>query len=527
MMSHPCTITKDQIWLPFACLAVGIAVLALLSSAFATNTSDLWGKAGERWSPRSRLPDFSHAGYHSGEKAIPTVRVKANVKDFGAKGDGKADDTQALRDAIAKAKGGAIFLPAGRYKIVSQLEIKKSNLVLRGAGPGSTVLFLSKSLGEILGEAPYWGGLIRVTGEKKGSKLANVVAVARRGDTRLRLSSAAAIRAGQMVRLRMTNPSDNSLGRHLYADQGALNAERRRWYAGRIVDWVVRVKSVEGGTVELVRPLRLDVRPEWKPQIWRHRPTVKEVGIENLTIEFPNAQYGGHHKEAGYHAVFFQDVFNSWVRNVTIVDGDTGIVISGGGYNTVADVTLKTRWRTGEKTSGETGHFGFCVTSLTQDNLITDCQVQTTFVHNLSVNAFANGNVYASITSQSGRFDHHGAAPYENLYTDIVLTDLAWDLFMSGGNRADEPSSGARTTFWNIQKGKGNFPGRIPTLPDGNAKFPQINIIGIDQWTTRKTAGEQWIEKWPGEQTRPTNLYEAQLEHRLRRKDDTPPQPHP
>ena len=504
-----------QLRIAFGPMTAVTIILLSFPAALASNFSDLWGKNGEQWNPRSRLPDFSYAGYHAGEEPIPTVPVKANVKDFGAKGDGLTDDTKALKDAIAKTSNGAIFIPEGRYKITDILEIKKPHVVLRGAGQESAVLFFARSLGEILGEAPYWGGILKVTGEKKGSKLADIVGGARRGDRMLRLSSAVSIRAGQMVRLRMRNPSDNSLGRHLYADKGSLNAERRRWYAGRIVDWAFEIKSVKGNAIELIRPLRLDVRPEWKPEIWRHSPTVREVGIENLTIEFPNAQYGGHHKEAGYHAILFQDAFNSWVRNVTIVDGDTGIVISGGGHNTVRDVTLKTRWRTGESTDGETGHFGFCVTGLTQDNLITDCELRTTFVHNLSVNAFANGNVYALITSGSGRFDHHGAAPYENLYTDIVLVDRAWDLFNSGGNRADEPSSGARTTFWNIRKTRGDFPSRIPRLPDGSAKFPQINIIGVDRWSTKKTAEEEWIERWLGEKTQPRNLYRAQLKRRL------------
>ena len=59
-------------------------------------TSDLWGQGGERWAGSSILPDFSYAGYHFGEQEIPTPQVKANVLNFGAKGDGKTDDTMAF-----------------------------------------------------------------------------------------------------------------------------------------------------------------------------------------------------------------------------------------------------------------------------------------------------------------------------------------------------------------------------------------------------------------------------------------------
>ncbi len=86
-------------------------------------TSALWGEHGELWTPKSRLPDFSFAGYHSGNVPIPNVPIKASVKEFGAKGDGQADDSQAFLDAIAAVSDGAVLIPAGRYKITRVLKI--------------------------------------------------------------------------------------------------------------------------------------------------------------------------------------------------------------------------------------------------------------------------------------------------------------------------------------------------------------------------------------------------------------------
>ena len=60
----------------------------LLSLIWAQEYSELWGATGEKWSSTSRLPDFSFAGYHSGEKPISTIPPTANVKSYGAKGDG-------------------------------------------------------------------------------------------------------------------------------------------------------------------------------------------------------------------------------------------------------------------------------------------------------------------------------------------------------------------------------------------------------------------------------------------------------
>ncbi len=64
--------------------------------------SELWGEKGERRDPRGRLPDFSYAGYHMGEKPIPDVPVRANVKKFGAKGDGEEAEAHHQRSARPK-----------------------------------------------------------------------------------------------------------------------------------------------------------------------------------------------------------------------------------------------------------------------------------------------------------------------------------------------------------------------------------------------------------------------------------------
>src|SRR5438552_2646599 len=56
------------------------------------STSTLWGTNGDRFEPSGPLTDWSYAGYHSGEEAPPSSFAQSrNVKDYGAKGDGKSD----------------------------------------------------------------------------------------------------------------------------------------------------------------------------------------------------------------------------------------------------------------------------------------------------------------------------------------------------------------------------------------------------------------------------------------------------
>src|SRR5262249_27613506 len=123
---------------------VGLTGIFLCLTANA-ETSDLWGASGERWTPQSRLPDFSYAGYHCGEAPLPNVPPGVSVKTFGAKGDGVADDTAAFLKAIKEAKS-AIEIPPGRYVITEILDIKRSGVVLRGAGPDKSILFFPKPL---------------------------------------------------------------------------------------------------------------------------------------------------------------------------------------------------------------------------------------------------------------------------------------------------------------------------------------------------------------------------------------------
>lgn len=71
--------------------------------------------------------------------ALSAQATIINVKDFGAKGDGKTDDTQAIQNAIDKAKlrnsGGVLYLPAGHYLISKTLILDRtSGLIVRGEG---------------------------------------------------------------------------------------------------------------------------------------------------------------------------------------------------------------------------------------------------------------------------------------------------------------------------------------------------------------------------------------------------------
>jgi hypothetical protein len=75
-----------------------------------------------------------------------------NVKDFGAVGDGVADDTTAIQAAINAAQGQngkyELFIPAGTYRCTSQLRISREiNIRGTGASPYTTGTLPSRGNG--------------------------------------------------------------------------------------------------------------------------------------------------------------------------------------------------------------------------------------------------------------------------------------------------------------------------------------------------------------------------------------------
>ncbi len=467
--------------------------------------SKLWGANGEEWTPASRLPDFSFAGYRCGEKPVPEIPVATDATKHGAKGNGSTDDTDAIQAAIDATPQGAVLLPAGRYVITRELTLRTGGVVLRGEGPGRTVLVCPKSLSEVHGAAlvdntkskwAFSGGFVTMRGSSHGSRAADVAEPAKRGDTAIVLSDASAFRPGDYIRLTMNNAA--SLGRYIHGDRfeaGEATFKERK----NFMDWVARVVAVEGTRVTLDRPLRLFLRPEWKPEAWTWQPGAEDMGVEDLSFEFPGVPKKAHLLEVGYNAIQMSGVVNGWVRNVEILDCDNGIIASGCRFCLVENVRFDNPRR-----KDPSGHHAMWATGAAQDCLFTRFQIATRFVHDLTVEGIATGNVSSGGRTEQLTCDHHCNAPYENLFTDLDAGDPS-RLYVCGGRGDRGPHTGIHTTFWNI-RGKGTF----AKPPD----WPRINLVAVgDTGGAAKGGSDAWIESlrdvWP------PDLHKAQQARRL------------
>ena len=492
-------------------------LLAALTLPVTAQTSELWGVNGERWDPRSRLPDFSFAGYHSGETPIPNVPRGVSVKEFGAKGDGQTDDTAAFLKALATVKNGAIEVPPGRYRITDILEIKRSRIVLRGAGPGKSVLVFPKPLNDI---KPNWGattagrptsnyswsgGFIWLKGNLGSQVLANITADAKRGDRTLRVSTAKNLRVGQRVEILETDTPENSLADQLYSGDAGDTSKLLGTTRASIVCHILKI---DGGTVEIDRPLRFDTKPEWQPRVLSFEPTVAESGVENLGFEFPLTPYAGHFTELGFNAVTFTGVADCWARNLRIANADSGI-FANGYFCTIQNVVYESA-RPPDRQFASTGHHGFGFEG--EDNLFTDFDFRTQFIHDITVDHNASGNVSAHGKGVDLCFDHHRRAVNENLFTDIDA-GAGTHLWRSSGGDALGKHAGARNTFWNIRAARAQA---YPPMDFGPAS---INLIAVatTQRSERNLNG-RWFEAIGPERVVPQDIHAAQLARRVGRK---------
>jgi hypothetical protein len=480
--------------------------------------SALWGENGEKWTPESRLPDFSFAGYHCGEKPPPEVEVATNVRTFGARGDGKTDDTEAFKMAIEATREGAILIPQGTYVLSDILWIKKPSIVLRGEGFGKTILHFTTELEDVLpnmskttGGRPtsgysWSGGFLWVKGADASEALSTIASEAKRGDHRLLLDKTAAVKAGDWVTVNMTDDAQKSLLTHIYSgDPGDI----KKIIEPITVQFASRIARVSGKQITLERPLRWDIRKGWNPVLRSFGSTVAEVGIEELAILFPVKPYRGHFTERGMNAIAMNGVSHCWVKNVRITNCDSGIFI-GGRFCTVDGLRID-----GTRTAsrGDTGHHGI---TLGQDCLIANFDVETKFIHDITFTNPQSGNVVKNGKGRNLSFDHHKRGPHENLVCNVDVGD-GDQIWRCGGGASLGKNCAARGTFWCVY-GKNNMP-----MPPEGFGPASLNIVGLK--TTAKPVTDpngKWIESIPPEELWPKDLHAAQLARRLQRGSNTP-----
>ena len=426
------------------------------------------------------LPDYSYAGYRWGEEPLPSPQETViRAVDHGVVPDDGQDDTAALRLVVAAASNESgwvvVELPAGEVELRNLLFIERGHLVLRGAGSGEGGTTLSipvpmremdqppvmETLTTYLIEndktapngayfSPYsWTGGVVWTRAPGGTPMPPNEPVAgaasgTRGAHSFTVESVGSIRPGDLVRLGWFSRegANGPLLQHLYGMTAGVDGARL-WESPDepLITQEVTVEAIDGLTVTVHEPLLHNLRPEWSA-VLAPETRLENVGIEGMRVVFPDVPYGGHHLEHGYNALYLTDLRDGWVRDVTFVNADSGIL-----SDRCANVTL-----TGIEVEGRMGHYGIHVGDV-QRVLLTDFETTAWEHHPVSFNTGSRQSVITHGRIVSPQLDQHRGANHSNLYDDLETVEPSDDLrvFEHGGAGYWGPTHGVANTFWNVR----------------------------------------------------------------------------
>lgn len=292
-----------------------------------------------------RILDFSGVGYRGqGVEALPEA-IPTVVTVTPTAGDDTASIQAAINQVAAMPLGadgyrGAVELGPGVYDIDSQLEIRASGVVLRGAGAGvgGTVLHGRNPLTG--GNNPNQRPLVRIYGNgsrsNTGSTSNLIDKVVPAGSRSFRVDTAAGLNVGDTVRIE--RPSTQAWIDALGMDNPPNNDPP--WQPGSMnVRYDRVITRIEGNRVFVDAPLANSFDQQYGGGTLRRYSwsgAIENVGIENLRGD--SDFDGPTDEDHAWEFIEIGDGQNSnraqhvWVRNITATHfGDSAVLVNPGG----------------------------------------------------------------------------------------------------------------------------------------------------------------------------------------------------
>lgn len=467
---------------------------------------------------QTELPDFSYAGYHFGEVAIPEVDHKIfDVTDFGAKPNDQKSDRAAIEKAVAAAKkngSGVVFFPKGRFLVnedndpKTSIVISAKNIVLRGSGSGEggTELYMKNYLPaknpKQLWTCPY---MFKVEGRGAENEVTTIVADAKRGDRTIQVKSAAAIRPGKWIIVRVKNNAQDLIEHDMCGCQ--LD---EKWTKikdqGIYVNEPHLVEKVKGKTVTLKAPLLHDVdkKHNWKVLTYAH---YEEVGVEDIAFVGNWHDDFVHHQDyihdGGYSMLQMHRIANGWVRNCRFTDANRACTISLGANVSVLNCEV----------TGNTGHNSISA-SASARTLIGCCNDAASTWHAPGVSSASIGTVLWRVNyTEHTSFETHASQPRATLFD---VTKGGFFLGRGGGARQNLPNHMEHLILWNFEEldeGEENF--EFWSSKTWFWKIIPPYVVGFHGAGTTFDESQIKVIESLHNPVLPASLYEAQLSLRL------------
>jgi len=350
-----------------------------------------------------RLVDWKSA-HQSFEFEYPELEI--NIMDYGAVGDGKTDDSQAITDAILSLEenGGTIYFPSGEYLLESRISLIEG-VVLRGNSSDSSILIFD------LNQIP--NNCISVS-KSQTAEFSNIDSGILKGSTKILCSS-----------------SEDFIGikyAEIIQDNGDWDIAPADW-AQNSVGQIIRIENVIGDTIIFNNPLRIDLSLELNPRI---RPIYP---IENCAIECLKIKRIDEPVEGAGSNINFNFATNCIVKGIES-DSSVGSHIS---VNYSTNIKVTGNYIHHAFTYDGAGTRGYGI-SLSQHS--GECYVANNIFrhlrHAMMIKTGSNGNIFAynysrepirtePIPDLSGDISFHGHYAFSNLFEGNIVQNIVID----------------------------------------------------------------------------------------------------
>mgnify|MGYP001574908723 CR=1 FL=1 len=484
-----------------------------------------------------RLPDFSYAGYHGGDKEIPAIETAESISSSGS------DDTAAIQKAVDEMKKpGALLLRAGTYIVTDEI-VLPPGAVLRGEGTNRTFIFVKTT--DFRSKAAIVGYHSAFTKQKRSvwsssepsqksfvdqniARGASVIPVARLAD----FPEGSWVVVKNEIRKSESNPLREEYN-GTSSDGGTL-LWPSDWVSFKFMRKVVRH---ENGSLVLDHGIRHLLQTRDFAQVMEAPDMGEEIGVEDLSIGFlkPDDHDTYHSltsagEKSSYHfarAVSFGNVRNGWIVRVAsyIPEGGVHLLSCGIGLEhskwiTVKDCVMQDPVNLGGGANG----YGFLIYGadecLVLNSTGIDCR------HNFMLTIAATGNVITGCTSVGSRYgdDSHQGLACENLIDDIRITapsaigaGFIWGIQNRGKTSAGAGQCGADNVFWRVFWDDNRFP-LISDQAEVNGSAGYV--IGVSKVKENIQSKREWREGIGDEANlMPRSLWQEQLKLRKKSAD--------
>lgn len=494
------------------------------------------------WTPEFEGPgglflhDFSYAGYHRSEVALPlsTDLPTFSVADYGATPSQSMDSTsgfQAAIDAAQSEGGGVVWVPEGLYRLDGKLSVTGSQIVIRGAGSSKSKLYFTLATNMSDQSHIKFSGTLTTDGDQP------LVSDGLSRSHLLEVEDATEFQTGDDVTIGWTI-TEAFIDAHNMT--GTWQAFNGTWvpFFRRTVMAVDTSASPHVMTLDV--PLRYKAKVSDGASVRKESGALSEVGFEAIGLS-NSVSFDDAWANVRVHVLEMRGVKDAWVRDVVSFVSPAapatgngkdahlqngGIIVRASKRVTVADSSM------GEAQNRGGSGCGYLFEVRTSSEILfRDCTAKEgrhNFIQNWGFGL--TGTVWLRCHSEDGfavildSFPAIGKVGYSEFHHSLATANLIDSNTIHDGwkavNRLDW-STGAghtatETVFWN-NHGDGKIVSRqfghgfiigtsggldavyTLTASEATGTSPQDFIEGVDEGDTL----------WP------TSLFEAQLERRL------------